>query len=129
MVYLIGFADGTTDHVRWMTHGGIHAYGPSYPQVAIQVFFVSLVVLDPLVVTLVAFVRREGVWLAAAVMALDIAANWIGNWARIRHDWVSNVPWIITLFGVFVLVTALPLLRTMKGPYRRVHDRASLGPV
>jgi hypothetical protein len=102
---------------------------PGMLQIAIQVFFVSLVVLDPLVVALVSFVRREGVWLAAAVMALDIAANWIGNWARIRHDWVSSVPWLITLFGVFVLVTALPLLRVMKGPYRRVHDRAPLGPV
>ena len=120
-MYLIGFADGTADHVRWMTHGGIHAYAPSYPQIAIQVFFVSLVVLDPLVVALVAFVRREGIWLAAAVMALDIAANWIGNWIRIRHDRVSDVPWLITLFGVFVLVTALPLLRVMKGSHRRVH--------
>ena len=120
-MYLIGFADGTADHVRWMTHGGIHAYAPSYPQIAIQVFFVSLLVLDPLVVALVAFVRREGIWLAAAVMALDIAANWIGNWIRIRHDRVSDVPWLITLFGVFVLVTALPLLRVMKGSHRRVH--------
>jgi len=127
-VYLIGFADGTADHVRWMTRGGIHAYAPSYPQIAIQVFFVSLVVLDPLVVVLVAFVRREGIWLAAAVMALDLAANWTGNWARIRHDWASNVPWLITLFGVFVLVTALPLLRVMKGSRRRVHGHP-LGPV
>ena len=127
-VYLIGFADGTADHVRWMTRGGIHAYAPSYPQIAIQVFFVSLVVLDPLVVVLVAFVRREGIWLAAAVMALDIAANWTGNWARIRHDRVSNVPWLITLFGVFVLVTAMPLLRVMKGSHRRVHGHP-LGPV
>jgi hypothetical protein len=127
-VYLIGFADGTADHVRWMTHGGIHAYAPSYPQIAIQVFFVSLLVLDPLVVALVAFVRREGIWLSAAVMALDIAANWIGNWIRIRHDRVSDVPWLITLFGVFVLVTALPLLRVMKGSHRRVHGHP-LGPV
>ena len=111
-----------------MTHGGIHAYAPSYPQIAIQVFFVSLLVLDPLVVALVAFVRWEGIWLAAAVMALDIAANWIGNWIRIRHDRVSDVPWLITLFGVFVLVTALPLLRVMKGSHRRVHGHP-LGPV
>jgi hypothetical protein len=30
----------------------------------------------------------------------------------------------ITLFGVFVLVTTLPLLRVMKGWHLRVHDRA-----
>lgn len=117
-VYLIGFAEGTADHVLWMTHGGIHAYAQSYPPIAIQVFFVSLVVLDPVVIALVAFARVEGICLAAAVMALDIAANWTGNWARIRHDWVPTAPWLITLFGVFVLVTALPLLRVMKGSPR-----------
>ena len=66
-VYLIGFAQGTGAHVLDLLRGGIHAYS-SLPQAWIQVFFVSLVVLDP----------------------------------------------PITLFGVFVLVTALPLLRVMK---------------
>jgi hypothetical protein len=47
-------------------------------------------------------------------MALDVAANWIGNGARIRHDRVPNVPWLITLSGVFILVAALPLLRVSK---------------
>jgi hypothetical protein len=128
-VYLVGFADGTADHVRWMSHGGIHAYARSYPQVAIQVFFVSLVVLDPLVVALVAFARREGIWLAALVMALDVAANWIGNWARIRDDWLPNVPWLITLFGVFVLVTAPALLSAMNEWHRRVLTGVPEGPV
>jgi len=97
-----------------MSHGGIHAYASPYPRIAIQVFFVSLVVLDPLVVALVAFARREGIWLAAVVMTLDVMANWIGNWARIGHDWAPNVPWLITLFGALVLATALPLSRVMR---------------
>ncbi|HWN60353.1 MAG TPA: hypothetical protein VNO25_06750, partial [Streptosporangiaceae bacterium] len=74
--------------------------------------------LDPLVVVLAGFVRREGIWLAAGVMVLDVAANWTGNWpwldadpARLLRP-VGLLP--ITLFGVFVLVTALPLLRVMK---------------
>ncbi len=81
-------------------------------------FFVSLVVLDPLVVVLVAFVRRAGIWLAAGVMVLDVAANWIANWpslhadpARLLHP-VGLLP--ITLFGVFVLATTRPLLRVIK---------------
>jgi len=116
-VYLIGFAQGTGAHIRDLMRGGIHAYS-LLPQAWIQVFFVSLVVLDPLVVVLAGFVRRKGVWLAAGVMALDAAANWIGNWpslhkdpARLLHP-VGLLP--ITLFGVFVLVTTLPLLRVMK---------------
>ena len=116
-VYLIGFAQGTGAHVRDLVRGGIHAYS-SVPQAWIQVFFVSLVLLDPLVVVLIAFVRREGIWLAAGVMVLDVAANWIGNWPSLDEDParllrpVGLLP--ITLFGVFVLVTTLPLLRVMK---------------
>ena len=115
-MYLIGFAQGTGAHVLDLLRGGIHAYS-SLPQAWIQVFFVSLVVLDPLVVVLVAFVRREGIWLAA-VMVVDVAANWTGNWPSLQEDParllrpVGLLP--ITLFGVFVLVTALPLLRVMK---------------
>jgi hypothetical protein len=115
--YLAGFAEGFGDHVRWMSDGGIHAYAHSYPQVPIQVFFVALAVLDPLVVALVGFVRREGVRLAVAVMAVDIAANWIGNWARIVNNparLAVTAPWVISLFGLFVFATARPLLRAMQ---------------
>jgi hypothetical protein len=115
-VYLIGFAEGTAAHVRDLVRGGIHAYASF--QVPLQVFFVSLVVLDLLVVVLVAFARRAGVWLAAGVMALDIAANWIGNWPALQADPVrllrptGLLP--ITLFGLFVLLTSPFLLRVMK---------------
>jgi hypothetical protein len=115
-VYLIGFAQGTGAHIRDLARGGIHAYS-ALPQAWIQVFFVSLVVLDPLVVVLVAFVRREGIWLAAGVMVVDGAANWTGNWPSLQEDPVRLLRPVgllpITLFGVFVLVTALPLLRVM----------------
>ncbi len=115
--YLAGFAEGTGDHVRWMTHGGIHAYAGSYPQVPIQVFFVALIVLDPLTVVLVGAVRRAGIWLAAAVMALDITANWIGNWSRITGapaKLPETGPWVITAFGVFVMASSPALLRLMR---------------
>jgi hypothetical protein len=115
-VYLVGFAQGTGAHIRDLARGGIHAY--SWLPVWIQVLFVSLVVVDLLVVVLVAFVRREGIWLAAGVMVADVAANWTGNWPSLSADParllrpVGLLP--ITLFGVFVLVTALPLLRVVK---------------
>lgn len=59
--YLTGFADGTGAHVRWMMHGGIHAYA-AFGYVPVQVFMVALIVLDPLAFALIALVRREGVW-------------------------------------------------------------------
>jgi len=119
VLYIAGFADGTADHARWMIHGGIHAYASSYPLVPYQLFFVSLILLDPLVIALATLVRREAIWLACGVMVADIAANWAGNWARIQDyptRLAENVPWLITVFGVFVFVTAFPLLRVMTGP-------------
>lgn len=116
-MYLIGFAQGFGAHIADLAHGGIHAYS-AIPHAWIQVFFVSLVVLDPLVAVLAGSVRREAVWLAAGVMALDVTANWIANWPSLHADPapllrpVGLLP--ITLFGMFVVVTALPLVRVMK---------------
>lgn len=116
-LYIVGFAEGTGDHLRWMTHGGIHAYASSYPQVPLQAFFVTLIVLDPLAVVLLALVLRAGIWLACGVMVLDIAANWAGNWSRVQHrpnGLLLDAPWLITLFGLFVLASAPPMLRLTK---------------
>ena len=114
-MYLIGFAQGTGAHIRDLAGGGIHAYS-ALPQAWIRVSFVSLVVLDPLVVVLAAFVRQAGIWLAAGVMAVDVAANWIADWPSVREDPVRLLRPVgllpITLFGV--LVTALPLLRVVR---------------
>ena len=116
-LYMIGFADGTGDHVRWMLHGGIHAYAAAYPAVVIQVFFVGLIVADPLTVILAGLVRPAAVWLAAAIMTLDMLANWYGNWPRItggRGQLLDTAPWLITAFGLFVLATAPALLRAIR---------------
>ncbi|MFF7890161.1 hypothetical protein ACFZDJ_53120 [Streptomyces sp. NPDC007896] len=114
-VYLIGFLEGACAHLLDLIRGGFHAY-VSFPQVAFQAFFISLAVLDPLVVVLVAFVRRQGVWLASGVMVLDVSANWIGNWQWLHDDPagllrpVGLLP--ITLFGLFVVASLVPLHRT-----------------
>ena len=116
--YLTGFADGTAAHVRALAQGRIHAYS-AFSQVPLQVFFVCLVVLDPLVAVLAGFVRRAGIWLAAGVMALDMTANWAGNWHWLHAD-PGRLPraggglLLITFFGLFVLLTARPMLRVMK---------------
>ena len=67
---------------------------------------------------LVALARPAGVWLACAVLVLDNAANWIGNWPGLRSDPLLLVkqPGLlpITAFTVFVLVTAPMLLAAMR---------------
>jgi hypothetical protein len=114
-VYLIVFADGTAAHVRDLAGRGIHAYSWA-PQLWIRVFFVALVILDPLVFLLVAFVRREGIWLAAGVMVADATANWIAN---LRTQAQLGGLTLIIVVCVFVLVTALPLLRAINSPSGR----------
>ena len=116
-VYLIGFADGTAAHARDLARAGFDAYS-GFPQVPLRVFFVSLVLLDPLVVVLAALVLPAGIWLAAVVMVLDVAANTAGNWSRIQHDpaWPFTPAGLllIIVFGAFVLAAAPVMLRAMK---------------
>ncbi|MCQ9177671.1 hypothetical protein KMT30_01105 [Streptomyces sp. IBSBF 2953] len=114
-VYVIGFFEGSCVHALDLAGRGIHAYA-SFPQVPLQVFFVSLAVLDPLVAVLVGVMRREGVWLAGAVMVVDVCANWWGN----RH-WLHDDParllrlLPISLFSLFVVAFLLPLHRAATG--------------
>ena len=107
-----GFTDGTGAHVRDLARGGLNAYGFAHP--AVQVFFVSLVLLDPLVVVLIVRVCRAGVWLAGLVMTADMAANWFVNRESI---WLLLRPaaglLAITVFGLFVLISVIPLQRCL----------------
>ncbi|RCG16755.1 hypothetical protein DQ392_21230 [Streptomyces reniochalinae] len=127
--YVVGFLEGGCAHLLDLLRGGIHVYAP-IAAVPWQVFFVGLVVLDPLVVVLVAGRRAAGVWLAGAVMAADVVANWAVDWQWVREDpgWalrpVGLLP--ITLFGVFVLATCAPLARAVESGGR---VRAGVGSV
>lgn len=79
-------------------------------------FFVSLAILDPLVAVLVGLVRREGIWLASAVMVTDVFGNWWSNRHWLQDDPAKLLPLLpITLFGLFVVAFLLPLHRTVAG--------------
>ncbi|WP_406430071.1 hypothetical protein OHB00_00340 [Streptomyces sp. NBC_00631] len=118
-VYLIGLIEGTGSHIADLVRGGIYAYA-AFHQVSLQVFFVSLVILDPLAAVLVGLVRREGIWLASAVMVLDVSANWWGNRHWLRDD-PAQLLWLlpITVFGLFVVAFAVPLHRAVAGAASR----------
>ena len=116
-VYLIGFADGTAAHARDLARAGFHAYS-GFPQVPLRVFFISLVLLDPLVVVLTALVLPAGIWLGSIVVVLDVAANTAGNWSRIQRDpawpFTASGVLLIIVFAVFVLATAPAMLRVTR---------------
>uniref|UniRef100_A0AAU2VTV9 Uncharacterized protein n=1 Tax=Streptomyces sp. NBC_00008 TaxID=2903610 RepID=A0AAU2VTV9_9ACTN len=113
---MAGFLEGAGAHCLDLIRGGVHFYAFFAP-VPLQVFFVGLVVLDPLTVVLVGLVRPEGVRLASAVVVLDVLANWFVNWPQVHEDPavllypVGLLP--ITLFGLFVVGSSIPLLRVM----------------
>jgi hypothetical protein len=113
--YLIGFADGTGAHVRDLVRGGLQAY--AYAPAAVRVFFMALVLLDPVVFVLVLLVRPAGICLAAAVMIADMAANWLVHWSAAPEYRARFLPLAgllpITVFGLFVLVSFIPLRRSL----------------
>jgi hypothetical protein len=80
------------------------------------VFFVGLVLLDPLVFVLVLWMRPAGAGLAAAIMAADMATNWYVNWSAAPEYRARFLPPAglvpITVFGLFVLISFIPLRRS-----------------
>ncbi|MET9121661.1 MULTISPECIES: hypothetical protein [unclassified Streptomyces] len=129
--YVIGFVEGTGSHAYDVITGGLHAY--RYWPLPSQLLFHSLLALDLLVAVWVVLAHPTGPLLGATVMAADLAANWWANWDGILsdpHDYVKLsglAP--ITLFGIFVLATALPLRRSFQqrmscqGPSPNRHYR------
>ncbi|MFF8990288.1 hypothetical protein ACF09H_10145 [Streptomyces sp. NPDC014983] len=113
-----GFLEGTASHAVDLVRHGLHAYSAFAPP--LQVFFIALTALDPLVAILLLHVRPAGVPLAALVMTADALGNWYANWAWLHADWsrllrpVGMLP--ITLFALFVLASAIPLARALNTP-------------
>lgn len=113
--YVVGFTEGACSHLYCLWAGGIHAYRGD--PVVIQLLFHAMLVFDALVVALIARAHPIGPPAAATVMVIDGAANW---WTLagdvVRRPLHYLVPFgllPITLFGVFVLATAVPLRRAM----------------
>ncbi|WP_256725446.1 hypothetical protein [Streptomyces sp. IMTB 2501] len=117
-MYAGGFLEGTCSHVLDLVRGGLHAYAAFAPA-PLRVFFVALVVLDPLVVVLTLRTRPSGIRAAGVVMTLDVLANWYVNWPWIKEDPAALLRPVgllpITLFGVFVLAMLRPLLHALNG--------------
>ncbi|MWJ13429.1 hypothetical protein DOT98_11345 [Clavibacter michiganensis subsp. michiganensis] len=112
ILWIAGFGIGTTTHVLDIVIGGADVYA-GFP-LALRAFWLSLTVLDPLVIALLARRRRTGVALGIAVIVADIAVNWtvfatIGGlsvWGVVDQ----------TLFAILVLTTAPTLLRWWRRP-------------
>lgn len=106
-VWIIGFLIGTTSHVVDLAAGGLETYA-EFPTV-LRVFWVSLTILDPITVILLALRRRAGIVLALAVILSDIAVNWTVFLAIADSPLVGVVNQ--TLFAAVLFSTAPVLWR------------------
>ncbi|MEU8693785.1 hypothetical protein [Streptomyces sp. NPDC048665] len=114
--YVIGFLEGTGWHAYCLATGGLHAYG--YAPLLIQLLFHMLLLLDALVALSIIRARPGGPLLAALVMLADLFGNWGVQWRAVLAHPVTYLQPVgllpITLFGVFVLLTASPLRRALR---------------
>ncbi|MGW2639115.1 hypothetical protein [Streptomyces sp. NPDC001348] len=113
--YVIGFVEGAGAHAYFLATGGLHTYG--YAATPVQYLFHGLLLLDPLVALLIVLGRPYGPLLAAVVMTADLSANWATAVSAVRAHPLAFLRPVgllpITLFGIFVLLTALPLHRAL----------------
>lgn len=77
-LFFLVFAYGAVVHAVQIVGGGSDPY-PGAPT-AIAVFFVALVVLDPLAALLIALRRRLGIAIGIGVLTLDAVANGVVNY-------------------------------------------------
>ena len=111
-VWVAGFSIGTIFHVIELLTQGSDVYGnmPDF----VRVFWVSLTIVDPLVVILILLRLRAGIVLGGTVMVADVAVNW-----TVALSVPGAVgPGLITqpLFLLFVLITAPRLWRSFETP-------------
>ncbi|WUU10425.1 hypothetical protein OG866_01320 [Streptomyces sp. NBC_00663] len=114
--YVVGFLEGTGAHAYFLATGGLSTY--NYAPLPVQLLFHALLPLDLLVALRIARGRPGAPLLAAAVMLADLAANWGIQWNAVLAHPVAYLRPVgllpITLFGLFVVATALPLHRRLQ---------------
>ncbi len=110
ILWVIGFLIGTATHILDLVEGGFETYA-EFPT-ALRLFWVSLVVLDPITVVLLLLHRRVGIVLALTVILADIAVNWT------VFVTVSGNPLFgvvnQTVFAAFLLATTPMLWRSFR---------------
>ena len=105
VVWVVGYLIGTTTHVVDLVLGGVETYAGFPP--GLRLFWVSLTVLDPVIVILLLLRRRLGIVLGVVVILADIAVNWT-VYATVGGISVFGVV-NQTLFALFILATARTL--------------------
>ncbi|MCI2956963.1 hypothetical protein MN032_04600 [Agromyces atrinae] len=101
-LWSVGFLVGTATHAIDLALGGINVYAGFSPPV--RMFWVSLTVLDPLVVALLWRQLRAGIVLAVVIVVCDVGVNTV---VFVAHGGLSPFGLVVQVtFGVLVVATA-----------------------
>lgn len=109
-LWAVGFIVGTTTHTIDLVTGGLHVYA-GFPE-AVRWFWISLTVLDPLVVILLIFRSRAAAPVAVLVMVADLAVNWTVFFTLGGLSWFGVLTQ--SIFGAFVFLTARHIWRKLR---------------
>ena len=104
-LWIVGYLLGTSTHAADLLLDGTNVYS-TFPN-PLRLFWVSLTVLDPLIVVLILLKKQAGVVLGVVVIVIDVGVN-ATVYATIGGLSLFGVL-SQTLFGILILVTARPL--------------------
>ena len=104
-LWVLGFSVGTVTHLSELVAAGADVYDDA-PE-PVRWFWVSLTVVDPVIVVLLLTKLRAGVLAGVATMVADVTINWL---AASAHPALAG-PGLVTqpAFLLFLLLTAWPL--------------------
>jgi hypothetical protein len=112
VIWIVGYLIGTSTHIADLAFGGADTYA-GFPG-PLRLFWISLVLLDPLIVVLLILRQRAGVVLGVVVIVVDVAVNSTvyATLGGISVFGIVNQ----ALFGVVVLVSAARLWEWFGSP-------------
>ncbi|PZF53790.1 hypothetical protein DEJ23_14295 [Curtobacterium sp. MCSS17_008] len=104
-LWVLGFSVGTLTHLTELIATGVNVYDNASEPV--RWFWISLTVVDPVIVVLLLTKLRAGVLAGVATMVADVTVNWF---AASTHPALAG-PGLVTqpAFLLFLLLTARPL--------------------
>lgn len=108
VIYMLCFLWATKNHILDIWRGGFLPY--TYAPLALNIYWTSLTLLDPLAITLLYYLPYHGMVLAVLIMVSDIAVNLYATYSLWNSDLFSNILLQLQmLFGIFLFLT-VPIL-------------------
>ena len=109
-VWVIGFGIGSATHLYEVIAAGQDVYSNA-PQ-PVRWFWLSLTLVDPVIIVLLLARRQAGIFLGLTVMIVDVTVNWS---SAIFTPALAG-PGLVTqpVFLLILLVTTRPLWRSVK---------------